>query len=170
MPQNRRIVPDASVLLPAYFRESLLLAGHPLELTPAATRLVAAVETRAVTAFAPDLLIYEFARAARSKVASREGGPTLDPEEIGYQVDRFLWLLPTIVWVAAEALASDAWQLMTQANIAPPDSWYLACARQYDAELWISHEHHDRFAEHARACHPKVYLLTEDDFDHPRNR
>jgi hypothetical protein len=82
MPQNRRIVPDASVLLPAYFRE----------------------------------------------------------------------------------------RLVTQANIAPPDSWYLACARQYDAELWISHEHHDRFAEHARACHPKVYLLTEDDFDHPRNR
>jgi predicted nucleic acid-binding protein len=163
--QKRRIVPDASVLLPAYFRETLNVGGRTVELTPQARRLRAVIQTREVTAFAPDMLLYEFTHGARDKGVTRSGASGLSPEEIKQQFEDFLSLLPIIVWVAADALADDAWHLMTEEHLSPPDSWYLACARLHDAELWISHEHQDRFAEHARRFHPRVFLLSEDSFD-----
>jgi hypothetical protein len=57
-----------------------------------------------------------------------------------------------------------AWNYMTEHRLAPSDSWYLACAVVYDAELWLSHAHADGFAEGARRIHGKVHLLTERRF------
>jgi len=42
--------------------------------------------------------------------------------------------------------------------------WFVACAIEYKAELWISERHKDGFVEAARKVLPKVYLLTENKF------
>ena len=70
-----------------------------------------------------------------------------------------------ITYVPMTEIADRAWELMATKNAPPPDSWYLACAIQNDAELWISHEHKDRLVQHARSAHEEVFLLTERGFD-----
>jgi predicted nucleic acid-binding protein len=160
MAQKPLIVPDASVMLPAYFRETLIIGDQTIDLSKRASRLDAAIATNEVTAPAPELLRFEFVKRARDKVGARSGSGGLDPQEATAQVHRFLSL--PIIWVPGIRLDTQAWSLSLDIGTAPPDSWYLACAIQYGAELWISHRHKDGFVDLARSVHDKVYTLTDD--------
>lgn len=164
---QRLIVPDTSVMLPAYFPETLNLNGQSFKITPRARRLAAAIELGEVTAFAPHQLLYEFTKRAKERASPRDGVPTDEREVVIEQVSAFFRTVAAdIVWVPSNHIAQRAWTLMMDHNLAPPDSWYLACAELYRAELWISHSHSDGFVDHARNVYDQVYTLTERTFDH----
>ena len=165
MAGKRRIVPDCSVLIPAYFRETITATGRELDLTGPAKRLRNAIDLRELVAYAPELLGCEFLAATRAKTSTRHGGEALSMEKAREQIDRFAELWDRFVWVPWHQLVEVAWNLTASRAISPPDAWYLACTRQHNAELWISHEHGDGFASHARRVHDRVYTLTEDSFD-----
>ena len=162
MGKRRRIVPDASVILPGLFQETIQHRGNPFNLTQRAKPLVDAVRRRAVLARAPDVLIHEFTKWAHEKTSARKGAAGLDTSTVERQLFDFLSL--EITYEPASRIARIAWGLMRNHQISPPDSWYLACAIRADAELWISHEHKDGFARNARKIHRKVHLLTEEKF------
>jgi len=168
MGKRRIIVPDASVMIPAFFQETGDYLGHSFNYTRRAKPLADAICLRKVTAIAPDLLFHEFAKVAVRKIS--EGFPSEVAEQ---QFQAFLRLairleparVPLAEGALVEgALAERAWDYMTNGRLAPADSWYVACAVIHDAELWISHEHTDGLVKNARAIHPKVYLLTEQTF------
>jgi len=165
MPKRRRIVPDASVMVPAFFPEALEIDGRSTPLTPRARRFEAAIRSREVVAFAPGLLLHEFTKRAFQKTSGRSGTPVVSLDKVCVLVMDFLSL--PITYVPMTEIADSAWELMATRSIPPPDSWYLACAMQYDAELWISHEHRDGVVQHARSAHEKVFLLTERGFHDP---
>ena len=48
--------------------------------------------------------------------------------------------------------------------MSPSDSWYVACALESDAELWLSHSHADGLADKAAAAGCRVYTLAADRF------
>jgi predicted nucleic acid-binding protein len=150
------------VVLPAFFPETL----DGVDLSKRADRLVSAIASSEVIAFAPDQLLHEFTKRSRDWLSTRQGSRAADPEFVETQVSLFFEvLLPKIQWVAAPAIALQSWELMSRHNLAPPDSLYLACAQLYTAELWISHDQADGFARHARAVYREVYLLSDTDFD-----
>ena len=113
-------------------------------------------------AFAPELLRFEFIETVNRKVSGYGAQQQVDKAIAQEHVFDF-WELP-IIWIPGKNLDYVAWDLIQNHKIALPDSYHLACAIINDAELWISHEHKDHFAEHARAVHDKVYTLTRDDF------
>lgn len=162
MPRRRYIVPDVSVILPAFFPETMEFQGSDFNLTHRAQPLVDAVRMRNVKASAPDMLIYEFTGKALEKAAKRGKTSQIDRATVEQRIDEFLGI--PIVYQPARDIAHNVLDLIRNQNIAPPDGWYLACAMYYDAELWISHDHADGFARHAREIHRNVHLLTEERF------
>src|SRR5438034_1210007 len=64
---KRRIVPDASVILPAFFKEELDWQGSAFPISRRAADLVDAIRDRSVEAFAPELLRVEFLKGAVRK-------------------------------------------------------------------------------------------------------
>lgn len=161
--QKRIIVPDTSVLLPAYFPETFLIDGKPFPLHQRAKRILNAIELGEVLAYASEILRFEFVQRATKFVTGYAGNARLPVEDVDEQMDNFFML--KITWVAGATLDYDAWNLVRQHNLAPPDAYHLACARAYNGELWVSHEHKDNFVENARAVHNKVFTLTKDDFN-----
>lgn len=165
MAKRRRIVPDNSVMMPAFFHERIEFRGNPFDLSHRAKPPVDAIRMHRVDAHAPDLLMYEFMRRAHEKTSVRKGGAGLDAAAVERQILDFLRLSQEIRYQPATELVEDAWNLMLNRQIPPPDSWYLACARYWDAELWISSgEQRDHFAQHARKVYRNVHLLTEERF------
>jgi len=150
-------------MLSAFFREELEIRERVHRLMPRALRVAAAIRSREVVAFAPEVLLPEFTSGALRKSSPRSGAPTIALDKVREQVLDFRRL--PVTYVPAEEIADSAWELMAYKKITPPDSWYLACAMQNDAELWITHEQKDRFVEHARSVHQKVFLLTERRFE-----
>ncbi len=148
---SRRIVPDTSVLVAASFREPT---------SRAAERLVSAIETYRVKAFAWPGLGYEFLKIVALLRSGRDGRPVRDPEEIEAAVERFFDL--ELVLVSERAVAPDVWTLVRDRAISPPDAWTLATAIALDAELWLTHDHADGFVPAARAVHPEVFTLEAD--------
>ena len=160
MPVRRRIVPDASVVVPAFFRETLKHRGADFDLSKRAEPLADAVLSRSVAAIAPEHLIHEFA-----KVAFRKTHEGIEPDQAKEQLQRFLHLWDQAIRSEPMSrLAEKAWKLCTEDGIAPPDVWYLACAIEHEAELWISHKHKDGFADKARKVYKEVFVLTERSF------
>lgn len=162
MPERRRIVPDCSVLLPAFFPETLLVGGQSFDLSARARPLELAIRSRLVRAIAPDMLLAEFLKIAWSKASDRAGPQLVLCEEAREQIFRFLQL--PIVSLAASRIAGATLDLMALQAIAPADSWYVACALQANAELWISHRHSDGLVEKATARGIDVHLLAEERF------
>ncbi len=162
-PQKRSIVVDTSVVVPAYFPESITVGNRDIPLYSRAQRILNAIRINEALAFAPEILRFEFITTVNRKMSGYAGERQFDKAVAEEHVFDF-WELP-IIWVPGKSLDYVAWDLIQKHKIAPPDSYHLACAIVHDAELWISHEHKDGFAEHARAVHDKVYTLTRDDFN-----
>lgn len=160
MGKRRIIVPDASVMLPAFFQETRDYRGNAFDYTRRAKPIADAIRRSNVIAVAPDLLYHEFAKRA---VVKLHDNPALGVTVVDSQFQAFLQL-PIRMAPARGRLADLAWRYMTGHSIPPPDSWYLACAVLHQAELWISHDHKDGLAQSARKVYPRVYLLTEHTF------
>ena len=144
------MVPDTSVIVAAFFDEPE---------TRSAQRLVDAIETDRVKAFAPHALIVEFLKTANEKRSRRLGAARLDPELVERQIERFFEM--RITYVRETDLQAEAWRLMQARGVPPPDSWMLACAMRFPgSELWVSHDHADGFVEAARLRHPNVFTLA----------
>ena len=129
---------------PAFFQETIKFHGRSLNLTQRASRVLAAVQIQEVVAFAPEILRYEFTNSVRDRLWKNEHNK-VDQDEIDAQVRDFFRL--PVTYVPGDRLAEHAWRYMTELDVSPPDSWYLACAVVCDAELWISHDHADRLTE-----------------------
>jgi predicted nucleic acid-binding protein len=143
---RRKIVPDNSVLVPAYFNESL---------TPSALKWRHAVLVGDVLALAPEILSAEFL-----KVAVNQKAEHLNPHEFIDLVDDCLFnLMPRIVRVPSRDLLTRALELR-RSDIYLPDAWYVACALEHKAELWVSHSQKDRLVKNARAAGAEVHLLN----------
>jgi hypothetical protein len=63
----RMIVPDTSVMVPAFFPERLLVGGNEFDVSARARPIAAAILTREVEAFAPDVLLAAFVNTAAAK-------------------------------------------------------------------------------------------------------
>jgi hypothetical protein len=163
MSEPRRIVPDNSVMLPAFFEERIQYGGQPFDLSRRAHSLLGAIQSKSVVTFAPEVLLHEFTNKVVEYAWPRAGAPRIDPADAKLQAPAFFRL--PITYVPGRRLERHAWTYMTEHRVAPPDSWYLACAVEFDAELWLSHSHADHFAETARSLYAKVYTLTERRFD-----
>jgi predicted nucleic acid-binding protein len=159
MPGRRRIVPDASVILPAYLPEEVEIHGRTVDLSRLAKPLVSDITDHTIVALAPHLLLHEFLKRAQEKNRGRSEKALLPLEELVTAVDLFLAL--PVRRVDMHELAQDAWRLMTHGSFSAADSWYLACAIHHNAELWLSHEHQDGFVKHAREEHQLVFTLSE---------
>ena len=161
MAERRRICPDNSVMIPAFFPEEINYRGNPFDTTRRAKPLADAIRAASVDAYAPDQLVYEF-----TKIAYRKTTKGISVEQATEQLQWFRHL--RITRVPAGEIEDKAWELITEHGISPPDSWYLACAILYDAELWIqSREQRDHFGDNAWAIHDRVFFLTEHRFDKP---
>jgi predicted nucleic acid-binding protein len=156
MPERRRVVPDCSAIVPAYFPEVL---PNGFELSPRALTLNRALDAGTLIAFAPDLLIQEFTSVAFRKL--REGKATR--ADTFAAIGKLVQL--RIIWTPLDELLDDALHLMEHDEVSPADSCYLACARLHDAEYWLSHRHRDRIAERAAGIHDKLFLLSDHAFE-----
>lgn len=145
MASPRRIVPDNSVIIPAFFKESAR--------TQYSQKLVAAVQSGRVKAFAPEILLHEFIKVAFAK------DQTLADPEITDRIEDFFTLNRDITYVPGAFLVSLVLQLRSH-HIYLPDSWYVACAIHYKAELWISHNQKDDLLGHAKEAGVRVCLLN----------
>ena len=161
---HRRIVPDASVMLPAFFPEVLELGEGTFDLTKRALPVVHQIRPASVRAFAPEHLRHEFIHNAREKASPRTGVGQIDVDDAFRRIEEMLAL--PIVYVAGREIANIAMDLIRQSPISTADAWYLACAIHADAELWLSlsHEHADGIVQLARRVHPHVYVLTSSTF------
>src|SRR5262249_24994396 len=136
---------------------------NDFNLSKRAEPLIDAVTRRTVVAFAPDALTYEIMKRLAGKISARAGWKRKEIDDVESQKESFL-MLP-ITFVPAKELAARAWELMCKENLSPPDSWYVACAEQHHAELWVSHDHADGLVENARRILPgRVFMLTERKF------
>lgn len=162
MPQQRIIVPDCSVMIPAFFPERITIQGQEFDLSVRARRLETAIRHGVVRAIAPDLLLAEFLKVAWLKATDRRGSAVIEMADAQSQILRFFEL--PITPAPAAALAATALDLVRAHSIAPADSWYVACAIHSQAELWLSHAHDDGLAEKAEAAGVEVHLLTKEHF------
>lgn len=164
MAEPRRIVPDNSVMLPAFFAETIRYGGNDFDLNRRAAPLLGAIISKSVVTFAPEMLIHEFTKKVGEWAWPGRGKPSrTDPDKANEQVMEFLQL--PIKYVPASQLADLAWEYMTLSKLGPQDAWYLACAVYHDAELWISTDHKDNIVDKSRQVHNKVFTLTEHRFD-----
>jgi hypothetical protein len=164
MPNLRRIVPDASVVLAARFPQTMV--GRELtNVSRRAVPLLNQIGVGAAIAFAPDQLLVEVMTIAYRICTERSGAKYvgLTREHAENAVTETIKL--PINYVPATTLAPIALDLVQSKRIPPPDSWYVACAIYHDAELWISHNHSDGLIERARAAFPQVHALSERSFD-----
>ena len=137
--------------------------GQEFPLHQRAKRVLNAIILGEVFVFAPEILRFEFVQRANKFITGHAGSKRLAVEQVEEHLYEFFSL--PIRWVAGSEFDYDAWNLVRRHNLAPSDAYHLACARAYNGELWISHEHKDGFAEYARAVHDKVFTLTRDDFN-----
>lgn len=158
----RRIVPDNSVIIAAFYPEVIQRDGKRLSLTERARPLLTAIGESWVEAFAPYSLVSEFMKVSRDKYSTRQGAGQITVKEADEALADFLTL--PIEYVSEFALAQRAWDLIRQHNLPPTDAWFLACAMEKQADLWISHRQKDGFAQAARLVYDRVFLLTEDKF------
>ena len=170
MSERRRVVPDCSVIVPAYFQEELEVNDNLMDLTQQAIPLVGSIRAGDVIAFAPDLLVHEFLKTAHRKFCGRAESRNLPLEKVQEQMEDFLELPLKYVRMNDKYFAGKAWALMAQGGFSAADSWYLAIAIEYHAELWISHEHQDKFAEKARRVHSPVFTLSTTRYPLLRHR
>jgi predicted nucleic acid-binding protein len=150
-------------MIPAFFRETLMVGGNPFDISARARPIAEAIRLGTVTAFAPDALPIEFLEVAHRKAKPRNAVATITAQEFENQFVRFMSL--PITGVAAAELAAISLDLCNNAEISPADSWYVACAMLADAELWISHDHADGLVNKARAVHDRIYTLTTRRFE-----
>jgi hypothetical protein len=101
-------------------------------------------------------------KVAWLKAVDRTGGASIGVDDVQLQVLRF-FELPITPFAAAD-LAATALDLVRSAQIAPPDSWYVACALLARAELWLSHPHGDGLAQKARDAGADVHILVDERF------
>jgi len=148
---RRVLVPDTSVLVAAHF---------PEQSSRQAERLVRAIYSQQVTAFAPCSASNEFLKTALEKCASRSSAQRVALQIATDQVQRFFQLGLTMI--STYHLQEQAWVLMSEHQISPPDSWFLACAMMTNAELWLTHDHRDGFVEAARRVHNSDHTLDRD--------
>ncbi|MGH7213512.1 MAG: type II toxin-antitoxin system VapC family toxin [Tepidisphaeraceae bacterium] len=159
---ERRIVPDNSVMIPAFFPETLPYRGNDFDLSARARPIAESIRLAEVVAFAPDALFQEFLDVAYRKARPRSGGSSIGFDELEQQFIAFAKL--DITTVPAPELAATALDLVRNAEISPADSWYVACAIHTDAEIWVSHEHSDGLIEKAKKVHRAVHTLTAERF------
>lgn len=155
--QRRRIVPDTSVMIAAYFHEEFGDSG--INLTRRAIPLVNALRLKKVKAFAPELLWSEFVSVAHRKAYGQSRSAEVTPELALGHIRSFLDL--SITPVRNARLVEEAWGYSTKYQISAPDSFPLACAIRHDAELWIAAPSKDNFEKNARSAGADVHLLTE---------
>ena len=148
---RRRIIADTSVVVASLFEEVQ---------TRRAQRLIDAIQRQKLTAFAPHTLIVEFIKAASMKTSRRD--PVGESAIVDEQVHAFFDLCRGITLVRETEIQSEAWRLIRDESISPPDSWMLACAIHADAELWLTHDHSDGFVTAARSLHHSVFTLAQD--------
>jgi len=98
----------------------------------------------------------------RPQLASRE--------EVDQQWNDFLKLSESIVYIPTMKLAAAAMTCCRDSDISAQDSWYLAAAEAYSAELWISHWHRDGFTVSASKAYGNVYTLDQNDFYFPTRK
>ncbi len=153
-------------MVAAFFPEVLDIQERRFQLTQSARGVRAAIFSRRVVAFAPEVLLPEFVTAAARKSSPRLGGSAIPLEQVHAQILAFRGM--PLTYVPMEEMADTAWELIANHAVSPPDSWYLACALQNEAELWVSHAHRDGFLESSRRVHAKVFALTETPFDRPK--
>jgi len=162
---RRRIVPDTSIVAAGYGLEARGAARH---LMPRSQGVLLAIRSREVRAFAPELLATEMLKLLHDEGFGREHAPRITRDQADALANDFLRL--PIVYTSSppnsprDTLGAIAWSLMRYAGIAPPDSWFVACAIYHDAELWISHVHADHLLENARAAGCSVHALNEKAF------
>jgi len=155
-------------MIPAFFPERD--QADRIDLSARAGPLRDAIWHLQVHAYAPPLLASEFVKAAYGKCSSREGAGSMDRSLARAACDEFLMLLgipsskPRLHLANPLGLAPIVMNLLDRGGISPTDVWFVACAIEYKAELWISERHKDGFVEAARKVLPKVYLLTENKF------
>ncbi|MEE9293544.1 MAG: hypothetical protein V3W34_01065 [Phycisphaerae bacterium] len=157
-----RIVADTSVMKAAYVRETLPYQGNPFDITRRATPILDAIRLKSVLAFAPETLPYEFFKSLYREAHPREVAPTIEVDVADLHALDFMRL--RITYTPSDLIAASAWNLMREADIPPPDSWFVACAMYHDAELWFTHRQSDRVVENAQKQHRKTFVLTEKHF------
>lgn len=165
---KRRIVADTAVIAAGY---GIPAAGAPARVTHRAKAVVKAIRDREVHAFAPEILVAEMFKVIYDAAFDRKGRSRITDEQADGLVYDFQ-RLPIVYRGAYQparrplhgALGAAAWNMMRKDYLSPSDSWFVACARYYDAELWVSHPHGDGLLDNARRVHEKTYALSEQTF------
>lgn len=159
MPEPRRIVPDTSALVPAFFPDA------DSRINRRSSALLAAIQSGAAVAFAPDLLQAEFLkRALRRLDELARASDHRDDATEDVEAQWINFLRTRIIYTPAPQLAATAWDAACRHALPPPDSWFAACARHHDAELWLSHPPADRAGEHGRRYGVDVRYLSAETF------
>jgi predicted nucleic acid-binding protein len=149
-------------MLPAFFREEILVDGQSFDLSHKAKPIMFAIRLRTVKAFAPVTLAQEFVKVASDRVLDRTAFQKIDPEIVRNQIWDFFDL--KIVAVPIHEILERALGLVFSDHISANDSWYVACALHTGGELWLSHDHRDGLADKAEKAGATVKLLTRDRF------
>lgn len=159
MPQARRIVPDASVVIEAFF--PTLDFKTSVNLGKRAKHLIQLIRSNAVVAFAPDQLLAEVLKVSFTLCGRRASAAYLGRDaDYAEQVICDVLALP-IIYIPASDLGAIALDLVRRQNIPAPDSWYVAAAIFKGAELWVSHMHRDGAIQSAKSVGVSVCTLTE---------
>jgi hypothetical protein len=74
---ERRIVPDNSTMIPAFFHETLTVGGNPFDMSARARPIAEAIRLGRVNAFAPDALPIEFLDVAHRKAKPPNAAATI---------------------------------------------------------------------------------------------
>src|SRR5437870_3579191 len=104
-----RIIPDNSILVPAFIREAASLGGERVDLTRLAKPVADAIRVHRLKAFAPDQLQVEFLRVIRNKALGREHREHISTED-AREALRSFWQLP-ITYLPCKQLAEEAERL-----------------------------------------------------------
>lgn len=162
MGERRRIVPDSSVVLEALFPATLVGTGL-VNIGPRAQTIVNAISSKSIITFAPQQLIAEVLKGAYRICSDRAAKYRGLTRERAYAavLDFLSW---PIEFSSAEDLAHTALDLVNDARLSAPDSWFAACAMHRDAELWISHDQAGGIVSLVHARHSKVFTLAERAF------
>jgi predicted nucleic acid-binding protein len=155
-----RIVPDNSIMVPAFTRETGSLAGIAIDFTRLSKPVADAIRLHRLKAFAPDQLQVEFLRVIRDKALGRERANHI-PIEAARDAVRSFWQLP-ITYLPSKQLAEEAERLTFEGQLSADDSWYVATAKMARAELWVSHEHADQLVELTRRQGIVVRILSRE--------
>jgi len=120
----RYIVPDTCAIAAALFNEPLSARAEPL---------LRAIRAQTIDAVAPSLMLWEFLNVCRKK---REGSSALASNVVQAAVKDF-FALP-ILYVELEPLAPAAWSIYQPGGVETGDAFFVAVARQWEAEIWTT--------------------------------